>query len=389
MRFLLAATIIIFSTLQVSADGIKFFKGSWEEALAEAKSADKLIFMDCYTTWCGPCKAMARDVFPNAKVGDYFNDNFINVKMDMEKGEGKSLARKYRVNAYPTLLFVDGDGKIVHMSKGAKPAVKFINLGKTAMRKNDKSHEYVKQYEEGKREPDFLRKYAYSLRSAKKDYQKIANEYLVTQKNLTTPTNLKFIYDLTNVADSRIFNLMIKNKAAILAQDISEEDFNNKVMMSATNTVLNAVEFKNTGLVQEAKNAVKSGVPAASKQFAVEADMINFSGINDEAQFIKSAGVFAKKFAKSNAFKLDEVSKMVIAFCKEQSSFKKAEKWTLKAIENGGQAEYYLTHAKLLAKQNRKSEALKTAREGRNVARQAKKPTGAFDIFIKQMDEKA
>ncbi len=384
MRFILAAAIIIFSTLQVSADGIKFFKGSWKEALAEAKSSDKLIFMDCYTTWCGPCKAMARDVFPNAKVGDYFNDNFINVKMDMEKGEGKTLARKYSVNAYPTLLFVDGSGKVVHMSKGAKPAAKFINLGKTAMRKNDKSPEYVKQYEAGKREPDFLRRYAYSLRSAKKDYQRIANEYLVTQKDFTTPTNLKFIYDFTNVADSRIFNLMIENKAAILTQDISRQEFNNKVMMSATNTVLNAVKFKNTGLVEEAKDAVKSGVPDAAKQFAVEADMIYYSGINNEAEFIKSASVFAKKFAKNNAFKLDELSKMVLAFCQDQASFKKAEKWALKAIENGGQAEYHLTYAQLLAQQNRKIEAVRAANEGRNVAIQAKEPTGRFDIFIQE-----
>ena len=389
MRFILAAAIIIFSTLQVSADGIKFFKGSWEEALAEAKSADKLIFMDCYTTWCGPCKAIARDVFPNAQVGDYFNDNFINVKMDMEKGEGKKLARKFSVNAYPTLLFVDGSGKVVHMSKGAKPVARFISLGKAAMRKNDKSPEYVKMYEKGNREPDFLRKYAYSLRSAKKDYQKIANEYLTSQKDLATATNLKFIYDFTNVADSRIFNLMVKNKAAILKQDISEEEFNNKILTAGMNTVLNAVEFKNMDLVQEAKSAIKSGLPSAAKSFAAEANMVYYSGIGNEAKFIKSAGTFAKKFAKNNALKLDELSKMVIAACNEQSSFKKAEKWSLKAIENGGQADYYLTYAKLLAKQNKKTEALKVAQKGKGVARQAKKPTGAFDIFIKQMEEKA
>jgi len=307
----------------------------------------------------------------------------------MEKGEGKQLARKYRVNAYPTLLFVDGAGKVVHMSKGGKPVDRFINLGKTAMRKNDKTPQYIKMYEGGKREPDFLRKYAYALRSAKKDYQKVANEYLVTQKDLTTSTNLKFIYDLTNVADSRIFNLMVKNKAAILKLGVSEQEYKNKVIMAATNTVLNAVEFKNTDLVQEAKNAVKSGAPDAAKEFSVEADMIYYSGVGNEAKFMKSAGVFAKKFAKSNAFKLDEVSKMVIALCKEQASFKKAEKWSLKAIENGGQAEYYMTYAKLLAKQNRKTEALQAARNGKNVARQTKKSTTAFDIFIKQMEEKA
>jgi thiol-disulfide isomerase/thioredoxin len=389
MRFLLTTTIFVFSILQMSADGIKFFQGSWEQALAEAKSQDKLIFMDCYTTWCGPCKAMSNDVFPNSDVGNYYNNNFINVKMDMEKGEGKTLAAKYSVNAYPTLLFIDGNGKVVHMSKGAKPVNDFIHLGKAAMRQNDKSPEYAKLYEEGKREPDFLRKYAYTLRSAKKDYQKVANEYLATQTDLTTATNLKFLFDLTNVADSRIFNLMVKHKAGILKQGISEEDFNNKVIMAATNTVLNAVDLKSTALVQEAKSAVKSSVPAAASEFAAEADMIYYSGIGDEAKFMKSAAAFTKKFAKNNAFKLDEIAKMVIAFCKEESSFKQAEKWALKAIENGGQADYHLTYAKLLAKQNKKSEALQAARQGKNVAQQAKQSTAAFDVFIKQLDEKA
>ena len=215
------------------------------------------------------------------------------------------------------------------------------------------------------------------------------NEYLTSQKDLATATNLKFIYDFTNVADSRIFNLMVKNKAAILKQDISEEEFNNKILTAGMNTVLNAVEFKNMDLVQEAKSAIKSGLPSAAKSFAAEANMVYYSGIGNEAKFIKSAGTFAKKFAKNNALKLDELSKMVIAACNEQSSFKKAEKWSLKAIENGGQADYYLTYAKLLAKQNKKTEALKVAQKGKGVARQAKKPTGAFDIFIKQMEEKA
>ena len=88
--------------------------------------------MDAYTTWCGPCKRMARDAFPNPQVGEYFNSRFVNVKMDMEKGEGPRLARQYRVMAYPSLFFIRHDGSVAHRSVGMKTAAALLALGKTA-----------------------------------------------------------------------------------------------------------------------------------------------------------------------------------------------------------------------------------------------------------------
>jgi len=74
--------------------GIKFAHSSWKDVQKKAKAEGKMIFVDCYTSWCGPCKMLARDVFTQKKVGDFFNKNFISVKLDMEKGEGKELRKK-------------------------------------------------------------------------------------------------------------------------------------------------------------------------------------------------------------------------------------------------------------------------------------------------------
>lgn len=101
-----------------SKDGIQFFHGTWEEALAKAKEEEKVIFMDAYASWCGPCKMMSARVFPNKEVGDYFNEHFINVKIDMEKGEGPQLSQRYGVRAYPTLFFIDANGKVVGKNVG-------------------------------------------------------------------------------------------------------------------------------------------------------------------------------------------------------------------------------------------------------------------------------
>lgn len=112
---------------------IAFEKLDWKDILAKAKKEKKLIFVDAYTVWCRPCIQMAKDVFTLDKVADFYNGNFINVSMDMEKGVGPSLAKKYNVTAYPTFLFIDGSGKLVHTGLGFQEADAFIEIGKTAL----------------------------------------------------------------------------------------------------------------------------------------------------------------------------------------------------------------------------------------------------------------
>jgi len=84
-------------TETASAVGIKFETGTWVEILAKAKQQSKYVFVDAFTTWCGLCKWMDKNVFPTAEAGEYFNKNFVNAKIDMEKGEGLDIAKKYSV----------------------------------------------------------------------------------------------------------------------------------------------------------------------------------------------------------------------------------------------------------------------------------------------------
>lgn len=113
--------------------GIEFFEGTWDEALALSKKEGKPIFLDAYASWCGPCKILKSRVFTNEEVGAYYNSHFINVEMDMEKGEGKNLARKYRVTAYPSLFFINSDGSVRKMAVGYHGPEQIIELGKTAL----------------------------------------------------------------------------------------------------------------------------------------------------------------------------------------------------------------------------------------------------------------
>lgn len=114
--------------------GILFNSISYQDALELSKKEGKPIFVDVYATWCGPCKLMSRLVFTNNEVGAYYNENFINLKIDAEKDGGKAFARKYRIQAYPTLMFIDSTGNVFYRTEGARQKNEFIDLGKQALK---------------------------------------------------------------------------------------------------------------------------------------------------------------------------------------------------------------------------------------------------------------
>ncbi len=131
--FILAFVLVCFQFV-AKAQGIKIYTGSLSDAKALAKKEHKYLIVDGFTDWCGWCKFMDRNVYPQKEVGDFFNANYIFLQMNMEQGEGKDIARQYRLNEYPSFLFFDSSGSFVHYYFGASttpPA--FIKLGQTAM----------------------------------------------------------------------------------------------------------------------------------------------------------------------------------------------------------------------------------------------------------------
>ena len=120
----------VYSWLAWQAQGVKFESGTWKEILTKAKTENKTIFVDVYTKWCGPCKHVSETVFPQEKLGEYYNSRFINFKIDAESPAGKEFVKTYPVTGYPTFFFIDGNGKVIHKIVGAKDVDGFISEAK-------------------------------------------------------------------------------------------------------------------------------------------------------------------------------------------------------------------------------------------------------------------
>jgi thiol:disulfide interchange protein len=142
LNYLVITFVFVFNTavkaqesVSKSSTQINFIENSWNEALKQAARQNKYIFVDAYASWCGPCKMLKATTFKNNKVADFYNDNFVNVAIDMEKGQGPALAAQWGLQAYPTMIIFTSKGKPVSGTVGYIRANDLIKFGRQALNK--------------------------------------------------------------------------------------------------------------------------------------------------------------------------------------------------------------------------------------------------------------
>lgn len=231
MKHALFFFFLIFCLSAGYGQGIEFEPGNWQTILAKAKQEKKLVFVDCTTVWCKPCKWMEANVFTENKVGKFYNENFITIQVDMEKGEGIELRKEYNVNAYPAYLFVDHNGNLVHRDGGAKDAETFIAVGKKALDPANNLVGMNAQYEAGDRSQDFLRSYIPVLGKAKqKEKQsKIFETYYksVSKADLLNEKDYEVIMSVVQPGDEALLFVM-KNHVEF-KEIVGDQKFDSRV----------------------------------------------------------------------------------------------------------------------------------------------------------------
>ncbi|MGL5682602.1 MAG: thioredoxin family protein [Marinifilaceae bacterium] len=200
MKKLLVSVLLLFAGMITGfGQGITFFSGNYKDALSKAKRENKAIFVDVYTSWCGPCKMMAKNVFTDKAVGDYFNRNFISLKLDAEKEKDHPFFANYKASSFPSYFWLNASGELIHTAGGSMPADKFIELSKNAMQSDfmERSKALKARWDKGERTPQMV--YEYIDNVVQKSNPQQANDLLMayldskTEKELLTKDNYSIL----------------------------------------------------------------------------------------------------------------------------------------------------------------------------------------------------
>ncbi len=258
---------------------INFEKENFENTKEIAKKSDKIIFIDGYAPWCIPCKEMDKKVFTNDAVADFYNKNFLNIKINMESEEGKKIKELFSVKAYPTFLYINGKGKLIHKASGGLKPEKFVNLGEEALNPKTQLAAFNEKYEKGNRDSEFIYEYLKKLERADIDCENISKDYFKTQKeeDFTSKINwnILFINECKTDIDSKAFNYLIKNKTKFdeiyTADSVDEKIFN--AYSYDFITLFHKKSF-NDSIYQEWKNKIKEQNFSKVEEVLLEADLL-------------------------------------------------------------------------------------------------------------------
>lgn len=171
--FALLCTVLALPAMAQEGKGIQFFKGTFAQALAKAKSEGKPLFVDFYAVWCGPCKKMEKQIFTQPEVGEYFNKHFVAIQLDAEKSENVDVAKTYKVEAFPTLGIFDGEGKALSINVGYMNAQELMAMAKTAVGEVKGFEQLYKEYRQN---PNDL--------TIQQDLLTLAPQFLTTQDGM-------------------------------------------------------------------------------------------------------------------------------------------------------------------------------------------------------------
>lgn len=365
-------SFLIFSVLNY-AQGINFTETSFHEILAQAKKENKLVFLDAYASWCGPCKLMEKNIFSKETVGQFFNANFINAHFDMEKGEGRDIALKYAIRSYPSYLFLNGEGDLVYRGLGYLGEAQFLALAKEAneIGKGDSAKE---KFAKGEKDLEFLLSTLKMYINTDADFAKQVSEryFSIRPKKEYSQEEVSMLLYFLKSANDNNYKSFVQDKSFII-KHLSEKTYNefdkhlkiNTLVEKSTNVERKSLdenlflsEVKKIVNEEEAKNLLKKL-------------KINFyPRIGKYEEFAKVATEYYKDGEGFDEKELGSVAYLFSENIKDMAYLKQALRWAEKIIMKNETAETNYLLAKLYLQTGNKDAAKMYAEQSVNLTKQ-------------------
>lgn len=383
--------LFLFSTLAVFAqEAIQFQELPFKELVAKAKKDNKIVFIDAYASWCGPCKMMERNVFTKKSVGDYYNSNFVNARFDMEKGEGREIAAKYGVRSYPTYLFLNGDGELVSQNFGYMEESMFLTMAQDINSPNNKKGSLKERFAKGEKDLEFLINIMKLNSSSDFDFAKKASERYFENKKKTeefTKDDVGLLFFFLKSTEDKNYKVFTERKAEIIKflPEETYKEFDNQ--MKLAKVVEQSVDTQNKTINSE--YFMKTAEPLVGKHDAeVKLNQTKLSYYEQNANFPEYEKAALAYYRNTEAFEPNELLKAAWIFSehiKTQASLKKAAEWAEKSVMRGETSENTYILAKLYSLTGKKDMAKTYAEMSRNLAAQNQKDSSLAEKLLQEI----
>ena len=375
---------------------------SWSAIQAKAKAENKYIFVDCYTTWCGPCRYMSTTIFPLKETGDFFNDKFISIKIQLDTTakdakpvkawykDAHDIAAKYNVRAYPTYLIFAPDGHIVHRLVGSSDVTTFINGVAKSFDSTKQYYTLLDKYQKGERDSAFLRTVAQGCMDAydMEHTPAVVNDYLATQSNLYTKQNVMFILQSTSNSTDKYFALIADHPTEVdnaWGQPIAKEFLRDVYLKEAIRQQKNNNTPPDwTALHQK----IAAHLPAEADELTLRIKINYYSNKKDWPNFETAIVGYMKTYgAQMSVNDLNSVAWDVFQKCPDMTCVSDILDWAVKLKESNEYAAMD-TYANILYKLGHKDEAIALETKAMGLAIDGDKPGYQATIDKMKKNEK-
>lgn len=383
-KLLISVFFILFSFAKNQAQtGVKFESISWQDALAKAAKSNKLIFLDAYTTWCAPCKMMEKEVFPRVPVGDFFNTNFICVKMDMERGEGIDLARRFNIHAYPTFVFVDAKGNVMHIDAGGKNIEECLAMGNLALNPQERTAALDKKFNEnGNADIDFLKTYIDKRFSLQNNSHQAATEaYLNLQNDWSTLENMNFILKFVQNPGSKAFSYLLDNKA-IFVKQFGKQKVENKIESCIYDELYKGSARTGTEAMQK---VLERQYGERASYYLARYKIVFAQTTFDVANFQATASDYFAKFPPEDPAEWAAIARYTTYFPFDKNLINTGLDWVEKGIKQEDNFDCRFVKAQLLHYAGKNRKARKTAKAAISWAKKNGENTDKIEKFLEDL----
>ncbi|SMP24647.1 thioredoxin family protein [Chryseobacterium profundimaris] len=393
MKKIVSALFLFFVITAFAQEAIQFQELPFKDLVSKAKKENKIIFIDAFTSWCGPCKMMEKNIFTKKSVGDYYNANFINARFDMEKGEGRDIAAKYGVRSYPSYLFLNGDGEVVSQNYGYMEESMFVAMAQNINSPNNKKGSLKERFEKGEKDPEFLINIMKLNSSSDFDFAKRASERYFENKEKAsafTKDDVSLLLYFLKSSEDKNYKIFAERKAEII-KFLPEEtyrEFDNQIKLGKI--VEQSIDNQNKRINED--YFMKTAEPLVGKQDAeVKLNQVKLSYYEQNANFPEYEKAALAYYKNSEAFEPNELLKAAWIFSEHitnPASLKKAAEWAEKSVMRGETSENTYILAKLYLLTGNKEQAQTYAEMSKNMASQAKKDSTLADTLLQQLNKK-